>query len=406
MQKLLTTTLCLAMLVACKNETTSQNIQNEENLLNKTNQQVIELKDNNLSIDNKIDIEFSRTIEINKNSDINELIEKQSQYNLRVNTINNFQLSDSSLKCFDITNPIANPILINSSKFLDDSSAEVHFDFSKSKVIENIVKCDIFIKDNVVKSFKKSFYKDVVINSELTFDELNPGLNAGENKIGALIISSTGIFYIKNADLKLVANDVFFSSGSLISTFKKDEIDKTLDNKDGLSGGNLTIDSKNIYGVLSARFLGKNGGRQMKVPSKKEDRPITFSNLFLNNHFDCKNVGQGQNGENGDDGFPGLNGGNSGNLKISYTDINNLTTKELNFIPGLGSNGGTGGRSGKGTKGQIINFSYDNGFDNSCTKNCKAHMIKGNCKGIDGIDGVDGKEGIKGKDGIKGQFVF
>lgn len=260
----------------------------------------------------------------------------------------------------------------------------------------------------------------VIHTDNYLLTNLNSVRTYQEGRICNLIIYAQtvvvrGTINLEGADIFILCQRLVCEQNSKISSIGKDGKDQEIranDEENGIfsneqvgnKGGDITIISEIIEGILDINTKGGNGGKGQDGGKGNDGRPVR--NGANGRGFTHDSCGPGEkgpdanNGGNGGTGAVGGNGGNSGNVIFINVDRNTSYEFAVYKTPSTGGEGGKlGSRGLKGEPGKGgRNYVFDPGGGphdrNSCIP-LDSFAPNGN----EGRDGVDGEDGKKGNDG-------
>lgn len=170
-------------------------------------------------------------------------------------------------------------------------------------------------------------------------------------KANRIFFKKTALIETGKFNFTLEADEIFFEEGAHIINFTT--LPRVEPQKDGLTGGTISIVSRIAHGKVDIELNGSNGGKGMTafpwiIPGSngKDGDP---AEALPQNHpaRAClkppTNGAPAPDGAQGKTGFPGEKGGNSGALIV---EISEQSEVEVNHSekPGIGGEGGEGGK--------------------------------------------------------------
>jgi hypothetical protein len=396
--------LLLITLAACGSKTTQKDpVTNAETTENKKVDETAIV-----SFDSKVEFEvkYKRAVELGDLTSISDFAIGANHFEIYINTKNNAQLNDGKVKCYNTNKKTDKQELLATNNLRDGKRVIIPINLSNADSFENKVSCIVIDNDKIItKPIDHTFYKDLVITTETNFNDIVPGLNSGNNKIGALIITKSGTLVTRGNNIRIEASDLVLEEGSLIQTFRRTDLESPA-NEDGKSGGIIEINSRNSIGYLKAEMRGRNAGYQYRAQIDRTELPNVPQVIKNINANECREASEGARGLKGFQGLPGNNGGDSGQLILNigpgFMKLM-IENDSVTYEPGLGGQGGHGGYGGPGGIGALVNYTYsvDSGFDSSCSRHCTAHTTKEtkSCVGPNGPMGESGDVGVYGQNG-------
>lgn len=244
--------------------------------------------------------------------------------------------------------------------------------------------------------------KDLIISGEQSVKDLNFALNGETNYFNRIWLAKGAVLRTNGENINVVAQ-AFYAEGATIESFsEQDATTASAQGVAGKSGGNVSIETDSVQGLLTVYMRGTKGGQGLQGKARDpKDRPqkttkdgldaeLRYRDPFSVNSL-TKQVGPAYEQINprsptdtrraisfcmreptdGEDatrvGFPGLKGGTgmTGGGSGSFT----LTAKKslgfqraLAAIPGEGGEPGPGGLGGLGEQGGLAGKQVDMGF--------------------------------------------
>jgi hypothetical protein len=194
--------------------------------------------------------------------------------------------------------------------------------------------------------------RKITIPTDYVFSSTEVLSKDSVTKANRVYFKKTSSIETKNFAFTIDADEIFFEEGAKIVNFKK--FPKPEPQKDGLSGGIITIISRIAHGKVDIELNGSQGGKGVTAfpwgipgPDGKKGSPAEAVDSMTRGCL--KNPTNGEpapDGNPGKTGFPGQKGGNSGQLTIEVAEQSEI---EINHT----ENPGTGGEGGEGGKGQL-----------------------------------------------------
>lgn len=296
--------------------------------------------------------------------------------------------------------------------WFDARGLTAKLEFSLQPTDPNFVDLECVVKDKK-EMLEKEFVrlrKSIIVSGKQNAFAL--GLGNGE-EIETLAFEENSTLITDGAPFFQKASTLISRGGKLV-TFDSEKKYTLLDNQDGLSGGNIFLETKKAMGILFVKLIGLDGGKQMKVPERITTIPAADPRL----NGSCSKVGSysgdekkcfgknGHQGYEGKKGLTGLNGGNSGSFKFKSTAENKLKFI-VDYFPGKGSSGGMGGEGGQGGPGgigSIVSEPHDSDH-RGCIRCFKLRSFYANSyKYPNGSQGPKGVSGIPGDSGTSGEI--
>lgn len=349
----------------------------------------------------EVNFSVKRAVELNEDfTNLSEVKEKINTFIVSAKFEREFE-KDGYLKCSGKSSSKVAAF----AAFKKDVELEMVIKESEPKLSVN---CEIVSANQKVADAKLSFYKSLFISDEVLYQDLVLPVEKGNMMIDRLIMTKSGLLLTNGEKVSLKAREIYSEDGTIM-TFDEG-MRKALNqfNRDGLSGGEISIKANKSFGKLNVVMAGKDGDDQLSkalepindfsyVDHSRDGvdellGPCTRNNrisIKRNSSGDlcrdwnprepiaCKKPAEaGPNGQDGEAGMDGNNGGDSG--RMIYVTDEAEATFEIAFTAivgngGKGALGAPGSLGGKGGEGSRF-----------CSK------------------GKDGKDGQRGKDGMNG----
>lgn len=271
---------------------------------------------------------------------------------------------------------------------------QIQVELSAHKIFPTIVNCPVLENEQMeIKNFK------LVPDLYLKKEDRDLFLRNFHNYSFEHIVFEEGTSYILNDKIILNAKKIVFNN-ALITTFPRDQY-RADNEQDGVSGGELILNTLDVLGSVNFKLYGQDGGEITRRPPAQPALPEDPS---LNGN--CKKSCSGKPGLpglKGLKGYNGKNGGDSGSFTLKFTRSLGLDLV-YEVLAGSGSMGGQGGDGGAGQPG-----GWNDQMDTSdpirqCGRDCfripyEAMRSRENTRAASGAHGAPGDRGDRGRDG-------